>query len=288
MNGPIDFSLIRNELISIPNNWNQWSPYTLLGELEKSKQASIVEGRQDIAKKFWCYETIANIYNMYIEAFKEMKNKNFYETWCIIERIEIHIGFLSRHFNIQDNDLYLEFIYQHTRRFQGLYPYAVFLSPEILGHEKKCNICNRIVTPRNNCGHRVGEIYNGQMCCRIVTKPELLSVSLVTNPVQKYSVVFTTDSETGKKVDHYDYSLVRFVIDRLASPFHEWSYKWIKIQHPHERFSNYSPEDSCPCESGDKYKDCCLPKKGVLRPHCDIAFSVLPPAAFSMFEYSDK
>jgi hypothetical protein len=161
------------------------------------------------------------------------------------------------------------------------------MSPEILELEKICNICEKPISIRNPCGHRVGEIYNGELCIRIVTKVKLLAMAMVDSPIQKYSVPFLSDEKTGKSIDHYNYSLVKFLADRLQSPFHEWDVSWTKVRHPHSKFRSVGQDDPCPCESGKKYKECCLPEEGVLRPHCQFHLSVLPQPGLSDFEYCD-
>jgi len=276
------------EINAIPNIWDKWAPDKILETLSILKKESLRNGKDDDAKNILCLETATKIHGAYIKAFREMKRKAFYDAWCILERVEIELNSLVPHWDIKGTPINLPFVEEHTRRFQGLYPYAIFFSPEFVEHEVKCSICDKVVKPRNPCGHKVGEIYKGEMCYRVVTKAEVLSISAVKNPVQKYSVAFLTDQESGKSYDHYDYSLIRFVSERLGSPYHEWSYTLEKILHPHDRFANVNSEDQCPCESGSKYSDCCLKREGVLRPHCQIIFSVPPPTGLSAFEYSDK
>ena len=287
-NTNVDLGFIVNQLNEVPAIWDEWSPDPLLKTLSTWKKQALKNGNEDIAKEIWCLETASKVHGAFIKLFKEMKRKAFYDAWCILERVEIELNSLLRHWDINKHPLHLPYIAEHTRRFQGLYPYSIFFSPEIVEHEIKCSICNKVVTPRKYCGHKVGEIYRGEMCYRVVTKVDFLSISAVKNPVQKYSVAFLSDPETGKSYDHHDYSLVLFVVERLRSPYHEWSHSWQKILHPHDRFSHVSKDDECPCESGLKYSECCLLREGVIRPHCQITFTVPPPAGLSAFEYSDK
>lgn len=86
-------------------------------------------------------------------------------------------------------------------------------------------------------------------------------------PVQRYSVPFLVDPKTKESVDHYDYSLVEYVIRGLRSPFDEWSLTKTTTRQPHRRFKHVGRNAKCPRESGRKYKSCCLREDGVLRPH---------------------
>jgi hypothetical protein len=167
-----------------------------------------------------------------------------------------------------------------------LYPYRVFFSPELLSLEKRCSICNLIISPRKPCGHRVGEIYNGELTVREVTKAKVLGIAIVEKPVQKYSVLFLVDPETGKSQDHYDYSLIRYLARGLLAPFDGWDYTETKKRHPHSIFTSVKNKDSCPCESGKIYEECCLSTEGVLRPHHEFSFEKPPQPELMKIEYS--
>lgn len=238
-------------------------------ELKKLKQNFVNKKDQKQAKKFWCYEQIFNIQNMYLSAFELMKNNKFYDAWQKFEQIEIKLSFLHPHFKEKDNEFYLKFILEYVRKFQSLYPYKIFMSTEEVIKEKECSICGKKINLRNHCGHIAGEIYDGEMCFRKITSVDFLGISFVDSPERKYSVAFPA---TADGVDPFNYRLLEYLINLLEFPFEKWDYKWTKKRHPHSFFSNISPNDNCPCESGKKYKDCCMSKKGVLRPHCQLYF----------------
>lgn len=247
--------------------------------LKKLKVHAVEQNDQATAKMVWCHEQILDIQHNYLSAFKKMKESLFYEAWCILERVEIGIIFLEPHFELDTkNDLFkLKYIEKHARQFQSLFPYKLFISPATLQLEKVCSICRKPVSIWNPCEHKKGEIYNGELCVYEVTRGELLELSVVPSPVQKYSVLFTTQSETGEHLDHYDYAIVKYAISGLENPFDDWEVRWTKIRHPHSLFTHVGRDENCPCESGKKYKNCCLRKKGVLRPHVEFRFSVSPP-----------
>lgn len=263
---------------------------SLKNEIEESLRnvkRRLVAGRdQPGAKKIWCYEQILRIQNQYIAAFQKLKSGDFYEAWCLLEQVEIGQHFLQRHIATSEDSYELPFIQKHVAQFQALFPYKHFISPGMLILKTECSICLKPRSIRTPCGHILGEIYDGEMCARHVKNVKLLEVSLVTNPRQKYSVLFSTDSKTGEKVDHYDYSLVRYVTTGLRKPFDGWDMEWTKARHPHSRYRHVGRNEECPCESGRKYKKCCLNETGVLRPHLEIRFSVAPPATLAPLVYT--
>ena len=150
------------------------------------------------------------------------------------------------------------------------------MSPEILHKSVQCGICSAEVTPWGECEHEPGRVYNGVCCHHAVIDLEFVSVSLVQNPVQKYSAIHVRKDEHGQDVEIYKYDTVRFVAERIASPFDRFQMIWTKVLHPHKLFSDRKKEGPCPCESGRSYDHCCWQRDGVLRPHMQIAFEKQP------------
>jgi len=246
--------------------------------LKSIKSDAVAHDNQQSAKLVWCFEKILEIQNKYLNAFGQLKSGKFYHGWCTLERIDIELNSLLRHFETNEDDIYkLRLIQKHTKQFQSLFPYKLFISPAYLHLEKKCSICGQPVLIRHPCGHIKGEIYNGEECLHEITKYEVLEVSVVPNPMQKYSVLFPTNSETNERTDNFDYSLLEYLMKGLGTPFDGWDMEWTKRRHPHSSYEHIGKDDDCPCDSGKKYKNCCLKNSGVLRPHVEFSFHVPPP-----------
>jgi hypothetical protein len=269
---------VRAYLQSVDGRPAEPSPEMVQEALVRLKSAAVSRGDQAEAKTVWCLEQALQAQNLYLQAFAEMKKEHFYEAWCMLEQAELALLFLERHDTASWPLFRLDFIREHVGKWQRLFPYKIFISPELVEHEKLCSICRQPVRPRSPCGHRVGEIYNGEMCTRVVTRVEPIAMSLVDKPVQKYSVPFLSDSKSGERRDQYNYGIVRYAISALRSPFDTWDAVWTKKRQPHSRFRHIGRNDPCPCESGRKYKKCCLPEPGVLRPHLAFVFGTPPPA----------
>jgi SEC-C motif-containing protein len=250
-----------------------------IGELKRS---AVALGDREQAKRLWCFETILAIQNNYICAFYKMKEHRFYDAWCDLEQVEIAFHSLQRHFVYPGDPFWVDFIYKQTGKFQSLYPYRLFSSPAFLTIDKRCSVCGRQISVRNPCGHIVGEIYDGEMCCREVHDTRLLEVSLVENPVNKYAVAFLkADGDAAR--DPYNYEMVGYVMEGLRQPFESWDVEWTHKREPHNRYKNFGRNARCPCGSGKKYKVCCLREEGVLHPHARITFSAPPPANLPPF-----
>lgn len=247
----------------------KYSRENIAGELNRIKADYIRNGQSSQANEVWCIESILKIQTEYLNAFELLKQKEYYKAWCAIEQVELTLGFLAPHHDIGMDEYMLSFIDEHIRKYQKIYPYQIFISPELVEEEKKCNICNQIMSIRNPCGHEVGEIYNGEMCCRIVTKVQILGIAMVESPLQKYSVPFLKDEATGEVTDHYNYEVVEYLTDKLMGPFDAWDFELSSKIYPHTHFASLGRNDKCPCGSGKKYKKCCLDKEGVKLPQYD-------------------
>ena len=279
-------SEIKQYLRNAPVNFNSRDS-SIASALASLKQYAITQSDQALAKELWCFERILAIQDNYTSAFDHLKSKDHYDVWCEFERTEIELHFLSKHFKEENGEYHTDFIEKHIKQYQSLFPYRIFGSSEELHIEKVCSICNTIISIRNSCGHELGEIYDGEMCGHEITKAKLLGMAVVEDPGHRYSVLFPIDSATGEKRDHYNYSILNFLVERLLSPFHGWEFKLTKQRHPHSRYKHVGRNAPCPCESSKKYRKCCGRQSGVLRPHYDFIFSVLPPSEMMKLEYVD-
>lgn len=273
----VDFLVWGAEVFSVPRNLaqsyrdrvTQLLPSQYWDILKSVKGKAVAVGDQAMAKAAWCFEAIGRIQDHFIEAFSLMKNDQFYRAWCNLERCEIEIGFLDPHFQDSGNQFGIEHIRNHVPKFQALFPYKLFLSPAFIVRESRCSICKQPFRLRKGCEHKVGEIYNGEMCFREITKANLLEVSLVENPVQKYSVPFGPDIK-------YNYGAVKYVIQGLRSPWQKWDYRRYEVPLEKEPFPGTERNEPCPCGSKQKYKECCL-KKVKFRVHFEVYFEEPPP-----------
>ncbi|MES9901641.1 MAG: hypothetical protein ABW168_03030 [Sedimenticola sp.] len=244
---------------------------------EKAFKSAIEEharkGQEDTANRLWVLKTIFEVQNHYLTAFNLIKKKKYYKAWCELEHCEVSIHFLSNHYNPTDYDKYLiGYISKNVESWQSLYPYKMFISPEILEKKIRCNICGMVLSPFSRCSHKVGDLYSGKMCVREVIDLDFLGISLVENPVQKYSVPFTKDEDSGEEMDHYDYSIVQYVAERLDNPFNNWQPRWTKKMHDRSNFNHVPKDNKCPCSSGKLFKDCCYENESILLPHLEVVF----------------
>ena len=221
-------------------------------ELKRLKRIAISEKNEPFANNLWCVEKIAGIQKLYLTMFKALKkveSSSFYEAWTLLERIDISLASLRKHYNYSGNKFNLGFIHKIIGEYEKLYPYRHFSSVENIIKKEECSICKKICTIRNHCEHKVGNLYWGEMCYRNVLDCELISVSIVENPFSKYAVIFPEGME-------YNYFMLEFLMKNIELPYERW---YINTEYrKHDNYDNTGRNEDCPCNSGKKYKKCCM------------------------------
>lgn len=236
-----------------------------VNRLARRKETAVACGDQGCAGAAWCYEQILESQNHYLSAWQSILTDRFYSAWCELDRAEVSLHFLARHFADPANAYGCAFLHAYVPRWQQLYPYSVFFSPGFIKQEIHCDICDARIAPRQSCIHERGELYDGQMAGRVIKKAKMLEVSLVTNPLQKYSVAWLRGSR-------YNYALVHYVASGLLSPWHRWEAQASTRLRRRPEFIGVKRNALCPCGSGKKFKHCHVDETTVELPHYDILF----------------
>lgn len=233
-----------------------------LSVAEKEKKIQQLQGNCQVSNMLWRIQRRISIFAEYEEIFLLLHNGEYYKAWCQAEQTEIAIKFLLE--NFPDDKNLVESIGQHIQKLQQLYPYRLFTSTVMVVKRMECSICGQKLSPRHNCGHKIGKVYNGEMCCRVVTDLELKGIDIVQNPEHKYTVLFSTN-EKGEHIDHYDYSGLQMLMKLWVTPFQDWDYKVTISYLPKQEA--YNDDEFCPCGSALFYKDCCKDKPGIKHRH---------------------
>ncbi len=255
----------------------------LAAHVQANKTQSVKDGDQDQAKQLWIYQTIIEIHQLYRNAFTLLKEKSYYKGWCQLERVEIAFHNLKRHFSFDKKKYFLWTIEKAVRNLQIIFPYKMFGSMEIVKKKVTCTVCNQQISIRNPCAHIVGEIYNGEMCGRYVIEADILAISLVENPGNKYSVMFLKDEKTGEQTDNYNYDILDYLFNELniTSPYEFWDLEVSQREIQLEDYGKIGRNDPCSCNSGTKFKNCCLRKVGDKYPHYE--FILVNPSDKNLF-----
>ena len=233
-----------------------------LDSLKKTKDDAISKGNEEVANNCWRKTEALKLNIKFIEAFSKIKEGKFRKAWNELEKCEITCNSIeknsSEEFLISSRT---KFIKNKVANWQSLYPYCVYVSPAFIVGYYTCSICDHKIRPRSRCKHVKGKVYNGELCVHVAHDLEFRELSIVTNPVQKYSVMHNDET--------LDFSLIKYLSGILEHAFEEWDFNWTKKSFPIGRFSKIDPNNECPCKSGNKFTDCCLYKEEVEIPHID-------------------
>lgn len=217
---------------------------------------------EQLANQIWVIEQIFGIKKEYVQAFNLLQEKKYLDAWMLYEQIEIGLSFIKRHFNYENNEYGLKFIETKVKQFQKLFPYVHFLSRESIIEEETCSICGQKTTsPRNMCKHIVRNLYMGEMCSRTITKFTPIAFALTKHPFDKYTVLHPQDME-------YNYGAIEMLMSKISSPYGRWRLLELKVKD--KKYRGVGRNSNCPCESGKKYKKCCLGMEQELIPHTHI------------------
>lgn len=221
----------------------------ILDHLSQLKKIAVNQGNQEEAKNIWCLEQVYKSKSHFLSAYKKLVNKEYYPAWCELERVNIEIYFLRKHLDYSGNKYNLEFIETIVNQLQMLFPYQYFSSRESTVKKWRCSICNQIISLRNSCGHEIGEIYNGEQCFRIAEDIEFHAIAIVTNPFDKYAVLFLEGKE-------YNYLMLDNLMENWTNPYEKWDIQ--VTMDLNEEYKGLGRNKPCACNSNKKYKDCCL------------------------------
>ena len=271
---------LRDVLQSYTDRGTLALPKGFFAQVEDVRLHSVQKNNELLANASWCIAKIGHAQCEYVEAFRLCKEDEFHPGWCALERCEIALQSLRRHYKGENDRFGIDHMALHVPRFQGLFPYRYFESPAFLCKKAKCSICDTPFSFLSGCCHEIGELYWGKMCCSVIVDAKLLEISIVTDPIQKYSVLFPEGMS-------YNYGAIRYVVQGLASPWHGWDYTRYEIDTGEPLFPRVGRNDLCPCGSGRKYKWCCI-NETRMRGHFQITFDVPPPPGYPRYIYDAR
>lgn len=226
--------------------------------LKEQKLFEVSHSNEEAANAIWCYEQIFRIQKMYVDMFLMLKNENYFEAWKMLETVDIELSSLRENFDFSDGKFNLSYIQFQIREYEKIFPYDYFMSRESIIKKEECNICKNIASLRNKCSHTVGKVYMGELCVRNIIEFEIIAMALVKKPFDKYTVLFPEGYE-------YNYFMLENLMAKIDSPFDKWYVDILKDKSP--EYQHIGRNDLCPCNSGKKYKKCCIDSDDIFINH---------------------
>lgn len=256
---------LRQETVKLWATVNKQGWTAISAEIESELAKIRLLEKKELANELWVLATLTSAHLHLIDAWEHNLKDAFNPAWCALERAEIDLLFVAKNMEWCYYPDEVGELREHIRKWQLLYPYGVFMSPEFLVHERKCSICEAVRSPFSPCGHRKGKVYNGELCIDIVTKMDIVGSAMVSDPVQKYSVMEPSD-ETAEAFARR-HAVIKYAVSLLQNPYDLRNVRKTTIRWPFSKFPGLKQADPCPCESGKAFQVCCEGSEGVLRPH---------------------
>ncbi|WP_188015002.1 zinc chelation protein SecC [Vibrio harveyi] len=237
----------------------------LIEKYNQQKAEAVDKKEEEAANQLWRAIESLKLNKCYVTAFEKLGKQEYRDAWCDLEQCEIACSNLIENATeefLKGSRVY--FIRDAVKNLQSLFPYCLFMSPGFVVGYYTCSICGHKIRPRSRCGHQKGRIYCGELCVHIAHDMEFKEVSIVKNPVQKYSVLHNDET--------LDFGVLEYLVDSIEHAFEPWDVEWTTQAYPIDMFSNVALDSECPCKSELKFGECCSNKCEVEIPHVNFIF----------------
>lgn len=215
-------------------------------------------------------KTYLELLKKYAEFWSQICDGVFPQSWDTLQDVLDLLRLINR-FTEFSKTLTFKFLEKQVQALEILYPYRIFASIEVIYGRTECSICKKSIDSFD-CPHIAGELYRGRMAYGIVEGvKEVLSVSLVEHPANKRCKIeaFEGRSPNFTCVEYLSKSVKDKRHNPLTISHTELKTKKIKVS----TFSKIGINELCPCGGGKKFKQCCINKDFVSKPHIDIIVS---------------
>ena len=214
---------------------------------------------------FYLLRSFSLMIHAYIQFWDLVKQHKFESSWVALQDA---CDFLRvvKNFSLHPS-VFMGLFEDQLVEIENLYPYSVFFSTGMVFDKSKCSICG--YDPKSNsCLHLKGELYSGELAVEIIENILTFDhVAMVEHPKDKRCVITYGD-------DAPQFRMIRYVSDLIAddvlTPF---SFKQIKERTKivsKTELSLPQRNEKCVCQSGKKFKKCCIDKDKIELPHNDI------------------
>lgn len=252
---------------------NPFSPP--LDRLEKMREsvAGAQAGNADAPDCLFNDLFVLDCYIDFLESYaglwKKIAEEEYSSSWTSLQDAFDSLR-LVRKFSSLDISLFEN----QLTELEKAYPYNIFMSVGMTVEMFECSICG-IDIDSQACIHRRGQLYRGKMAVAVARNiTDLDHVSLVEDPEDKRCVMTYEDGSPA-------FDVVRCIARLLKarqmhiSQFGTLAFSKRKLPNPeYRRQGRNSP---CFCDSGKKFKFCCLGKAYVEKDHVDIVAGLLSP-----------
>lgn len=165
-------------------------------ELSKLKEDYKKRELENEANLVYCIENSLLALEYELQMLVNIKEDKMSEAWGNLVNAQVIYGTVVRNypFKLESETGYLERLANYEKL---LFPNLFFQSAGGIIKKSHCSICKE---KYGQCSHLKGKLYNGELCCRVITEMELEEISWVDNPANKHCRILTIETD-GKIID---------------------------------------------------------------------------------------
>jgi len=179
---------IQKDEIEVLNNYEQ--------ELIKLKKEFAERRLENEANLVYCIISSVEIIRHELSMLVCIKEDKMPEAWAHLVRAQVLIGTIFRNHPIDASQLDGQ-MNRLASYEKLLFPKMFFQSTGGIIKDSECSICHQDL---NLCEHLKGNLYMGELCCRLIKEIELEEISSVDNPANKLNRIVSIQTG-GKKWD---------------------------------------------------------------------------------------
>ncbi len=230
---------------------------------ERLKVEAIKYNDEYLANLSFLLKVYFNLLISISEFWKLCEKAEYQDAWHHLQDALNNIRSIKS-FIDNESQLSIDRIYTYLYNIEKLYPYAYFLSIEMICKKRTCSICKKSVFDPD-CTHMAGELYWGEMALEVVGDIEFIGTSLVENPMDKRCVIVMNLEKN--KLEEGPFKAVHCLIQNSKGPLRNFDLIITKRKLPRSFYNSWSEDSFCPCGSRKKFKDCCYDKEFIFNPH---------------------
>ncbi|EHE7894571.1 TPA: hypothetical protein ACX3DX_004475 [Vibrio parahaemolyticus] len=233
----------------------------VIAELELLKCSVLLEDKNKVYIETCLFRVLKNISSFWSLVLQH----HFYDAWCKLQDSLDGLRLIKRFYHCQCDSV--SFFEKQLLSIEQVYPYKLFSSIGAVVEQYECSICGNDMDSLD-CKHLKGELYDGELAYAIIRNfKELDHVAIVENPSDKRCVLNPDDDQAGMDVLK---NIVGYIIENKLSPLGFTNILRIEFDKPNEKYIDLSPNDHCFCESGKKFKKCCVNKRTSRHAHFEL------------------
>lgn len=232
-------------------------PYRELNEIEpllKSVKSFAFENNiEELANAQYVTRLYVKLFCQLSSYFQTIRSEKYKESWFILQDCLDSAYWIGQH-TIIEHRYEVPQIVDLLHNYESLYPYKVFASTEMVISKSECSICGKSMNSLD-CTHLKGHLYWGEPALeKIIDVKEFQAVALVSHPLDKRCIMEFSDDD---RTEEEKFQMLHEFLKQEVYPYQMFSVENQVSYRQRTDIQIVGRNNSCPCGSGKKFKNCC-------------------------------